>query len=257
MARTAQQIIDNARDFAQEWDKGRIPDGWDADDGQYPVGATCLRFLKTRLRTLSRTGYNQCIYSVPLVANQATYLFSRQAGNVRRAYLYETATGYEYPLQKITQEGLDDEFFGWKRVRAERASHYYFIGTKALGIFPIVNNTRYVLKLQADSQVVEPSAPSDIIAPLYDDSNTLVLDTDGLAASALPEEFNDTLSYGVAADICIAMNDWSKAGYFNKLFKEGMDNLSADVLSRQTPDNDVFQLDVRGRNHRGPLGMYL
>ena len=258
MPRTAQQIMDQARDWAQQWDKGKIPDGWSADEGQFPSGMTLLRSLKTRLRRLSTTGFNQCLFDIPLTSGTATYIFSRQAGTIRRVYLYEISTTYEYPVQRTTQEGLDREFFGWKRVTGERASHYYFIGTKALGIFPIVNNARYHLKILADTQVAEPAVPTDIIAPLYDGSAVLILDSDGLAASALPEIYNDALSAGIAADIAIAAGDWAKVGYFNKLYKEGYEGLLADVMSRQSPDTDSFSLDIKGRSsNRGPLGMYL
>ncbi len=253
---TAGDVVALARDYANSWDKAKVPDGWVTETGYIPPGPTMLKYLKARLRALNGTGYNQCISSMDTVADQETYLFTRQAGRIRRAYLVDTA-GKEYPLQKTTIESLDTAFWGWKRARAERPYHYYFIGTKAFGIYPIVNNDRYTIKFHADAPVAEPAESSDVIAPIYDSAGDIVLDDDGSTASVLPQVFFDTLSYGIAADLCRHISDWAKAGYYEKQFALGIKELEGMVNDRQTPDMDTFELSITSTYEYGPLGVKL
>lgn len=253
---TAGDIVELARDYANMWDKSKVPDGWASEAGYIPPGPTMLKFMKARIRDLNLTGYNQCIFSMATVADQEAYLFTRQAGRIRRAWIVDS-NGYEYPLHKTTLESLDISFWGWKRARAERPYYYYFIGTKAFGIYPIVNNTRYTIKFHADAPVTEPTEAADIIAPIYDDAGDVVLDDDGDNASALPQVFFDSLAYGIAADLCRLVSDWGKFGECNRQYNAGKAELVAMVTDRQTPDNDLFEVSIRGYNEFGPLGVKL
>lgn len=252
MKKTVAELIEMGRDKAQRWDLSEIPDGYAAEAGQYAPGVTAIRIVQGLVREMTRTGINRCTFEFPMVANQRSYLISRRLGDIKRAYIVQNnALGREWPVFQTSENDLDESMPGWNTVKTSRVTHYYWIGTKAIGVYPLPLTAQYTIKFSSVVPITEPTAATDIIGGLLDDVGDPLIDGDGIQASIVPDEMIEHFTSGIAARIARLAKDWSAYGSYNKEWKEGLAMLKDFANNRVGVDRDDFIVDMKGRITQG------
>lgn len=252
MKKTVAQLIEIGRDKAQRWDLGEIPDGYPSAAGQYAPGITALRIVQQLVRDMTATGFNECWFEFPMVANQRNYLLSRRMGVIKRGILVlNDGTAREWPLHQTNQKDLDDSMPGWNTVKTSRPTHFFTTGTKAIGVYPLPLTAQYTMKLLCNTPLDEPTLATSIIGGVLDTLGAPLLDGDGIQASIVPDEMIEPFTSGIASRMARVARDWPAYGNYNKEWQAGLKYLANMSSNRIGTDRDDFMVDVKGSITQG------
>lgn len=245
-AMTAAQMVTAVRDLASAYDEALVFDGYPADDTLYRSGPRILPLLNRKISELQRlTGFNRCYIQVDLVADTQEYILPRQANRIILAELLDNAASRTYALPQTTMQELQyAHYSAWRTQTAYRPLHFYTIGARAFGLFPIPNTTGNIdtdtgctVSFLSETMPTEMTLSTDIPAAIYDENDDLVVSQIDLQGeSALPDGFMLVPCYGAAAEVARMLGDKDRYTELFEQWKQGVDDVRGVTESRLSAD---------------------
>ena len=243
---TAADMIQAVRDMANAYDEAMVFDGYPADDSLYRSGPRILPLINRKIVEMQRhTGFNRCYIRVDLISGQQEYILPNQVQRIILAEVIDNPVGRTYALPQTTVQELQyAHYSAWRSQEAYRPLHFYTLGARGFGLFPIPNTDGDItselgctVSFLCETLPVEMTSATDQPATIYDDQGIPVTSgLDGFYESSLPEGFDLVPCYGAAAEVARMLGDKDRYADLWAQWEKGLEDLRGATESRVSAD---------------------